>query len=335
MDTPAISIIVPVYNMERYLKECLDSIKAQNFKDWECILVDDGSMDSSPSICDDYAAQDSRFSVIHKENGGLSSARNAALKKATSDYIGFVDADDWIEPNMYELLFRLIKQSDADIAQTGYWNEYRGRKSTKHITTSTRIIDGTVAMQEIGFDRLPNYVWNKLHHRRIITCEFPEGRNFEDIFVYGHWLRNVRKMVVDPTPTYHYRMRRGSIVHTDAARNRYDYFISCMDRMKMVENIMGINADQEQIRAYIHKSAVNACKIIAREEKDIAKRNKAIERIRQLIIAYPLPGLAHLSPKQWWRAKMLRDNPELFSLLLRGIHILDLDTRHRQAHFYD
>ena len=335
MDTPAISIIVPVYNMERYLKECLDSIKAQDFKNWECILVNDGSTDSSPSICDDYAAQDTRFKVIHKKNGGLSSARNAALKKASADYIGFVDADDWIEPNMYELLFNLIKENDADIAQTGYWNEYRGRKSTKHITSSTKIIDGASAMHEIGFDRLPNYVWNKLHHRRIINCEFPEGRNFEDIFVYGQWLRNVRKMVLDPTPTYHYRMRSGSIVHTDAAKNRYDYFLSCIDRMKMVENIMGKNTDQELIRAYIHKSGVNACKIIARQEKDITKRNQAIDRIKQQLTAFPLPGIKYLSLKQWWRAKLLLASPRVFTMILKGVHILDLDTKYRQAHFYE
>lgn len=127
-----ISIIVPVYNVELYLRQCLDSILSQTFKDWECILIDDGSTDSSPSICDEYVSRDSRFKVAHKINEGLSSARNEALKLAKGEYIGFVDSDDWIEPEMYEVLYSNIKEYNADISMVGYRMEFRGRHSTKH-----------------------------------------------------------------------------------------------------------------------------------------------------------------------------------------------------------
>lgn len=335
MSNPAISIIVPVYNMDMYLRECLDSIKAQTFTNWECILVDDGSSDSSPDICDGYAAADPRFIVIHKENGGLSSARNEALKRAKGELIGFVDADDWIEPEMYARLYELIKNYDADIAQVGYRTEYRGRHSTKHLTHSIQVIDGMTAMREIGFDRLPNYVWNKLHKRQIITCEFPYGRNFEDIFVYGQWLKNIKKMVLDPTPMYHYRMRKGSIIHADAAKNRFDYFLSCIDRMKMITDSLNGEKDIERENAYINKSAVNAAKIISRSEKNKILRDGAIARISQEAKSYPIPSAKFLGIKLWWRAKILQWNPKFFSGLMRGVHILDLDSKHREAQMYE
>ncbi|MCP9380716.1 glycosyltransferase family 2 protein, partial [Lacticaseibacillus paracasei] len=99
---PKISIIVPVYNVEKYLQKCVDSILAQSFRDYELILVDDGATDASPSICDDYAEKDQRVKVIHKQNGGLSDARNAGINVASAPFLGFIDSDDYIAPDMYE-----------------------------------------------------------------------------------------------------------------------------------------------------------------------------------------------------------------------------------------
>lgn len=117
---PEISIIVPVYKVEQYLDRCVTSILNQTFKDFELILVDDGSPDQCPQICDEWAAKDERIHVIHKKNGGLSSARNAGLKFATGNYIGFVDSDDWITKDMYEYLYRLLQKEKADIAMCSY-----------------------------------------------------------------------------------------------------------------------------------------------------------------------------------------------------------------------
>lgn len=120
MNSIQISIIVPVYNTEAYIYRCLESIKAQTFKDWECILIDDGSTDNSGNICDEYAANDSRFKVIHKKNEGVSIARNTGLKKACGKWIGFIDSDDWIEKETYEIAYQHAINSDADIVQWGY-----------------------------------------------------------------------------------------------------------------------------------------------------------------------------------------------------------------------
>lgn len=335
MEKPLISIIVPVYNMERYLRECLDSIKSQTLKQWECILVDDGSTDSSPIICDEYVAKDDRFKVIHKPNGGLSNARNAALKIAKGDLIGFVDSDDWIEPEMFQLLYNLIIEYDADIAQVGFIKEYKGRHSTKHFTRHTNVISKEDALREISFDHLPNYVWNKLQRREIITCDFPNGRNFEDIYVYGQWLKNINKMVVDPTPAYHYRMRKGSIIHTDVAKNRYDYFLSCIDTMHGIEDLLQGENNINRRNVYLNKAAVGAAKIIARYEKNIKQREETILRISNEVRKYPLPSPRNISLKSWWRAKLLRHCPHFFSNLMRGVHTFDVDVKSRERKFYE
>ena len=115
-----ITVIIPVYNVEKYLRKCLNSVLTQTYTNLEVILVDDGSPDNCPAICDEYAAQDERVRVIHQMNAGVSAARNAGLDAATGDYVGFVDSDDWIEPDMYETLCRLATESNADMAYVDY-----------------------------------------------------------------------------------------------------------------------------------------------------------------------------------------------------------------------
>lgn len=335
MTTPEISIIVPVYNVEKYLEECLDSIKAQTFHNWECILVDDGSSDRSPTICDSYAAEDPRFRVIHKANGGVSAARNAALAEARGEYIGFTDPDDWIDPHMFEHLLRLIKTYDADIAQVGFSMEFADVKPDKAAERTVSVIDGKTAMLEIGSAHLRDYIWNKLHRRSVITCGFPEGRNFEDIYVYGTWLKNVRKMVLDTTPLYHYRMRKGSIVHTNTAKNICDYVQSCSERMSMFADVIQTEEERERQITSFTKSAVNACKTLVRHEKDREERRKGIETIRKILLQTPLPPKTSMSPKKWWRLMLLRDNPGLFAFNIRVSYIFNFSAKHKMRHFYD
>ena len=125
--TPIISIIVPVYKVEQYLRRCLDSVQNQIFTDWECILIDDGSPDNSGQICDEYAQKDERFRVIHQENAGVSAARNAGLDSAKGEWIGFVDSDDWIEPEMYQFLYTNAIDKKADVIICGYVGQHKKR----------------------------------------------------------------------------------------------------------------------------------------------------------------------------------------------------------------
>ena len=133
LTSPKISIIVPVYKVEPYIHRCLDSIAAQTFADWECILIDDGSPDNSGAICDEYAAKDNRFKVIHQPNKGVSAARNAGLDTARGEWIGFVDSDDWIEPNMYESMYSCAVHEDVDIVICGFVG--KGQEHRKLLTS--------------------------------------------------------------------------------------------------------------------------------------------------------------------------------------------------------
>lgn len=331
--SPSISIIVPIYNAERYLKQCLHSIRSQTFRNWECILVDDGSTDSSPFICDCFAAEDSRFKVIHKENTGVADTRNCGLDMACADLIGFVDSDDWIEPQMYEKLYNLINEYDADIAQVGYWTEYKHRRSVKHIVKHPVVLCGEEALEEIVFNRMPSYLWNRLHHRRIINCKFPQGHTYEDVFVYGHWLKNVKKFMCDPIPLYHYRKRKGSIIHT--IDNKLDYFST-------VESILNLDAEskfdnialQNKI-TFLNKTAVNVCKKLARDIGNKEKRINEILKIRNILVKYPLLNRRSYGLKVWYRSKLLRENPSFFSWMMRFVNKFDIDTKIRNRNLFD
>lgn len=213
-----ISVIVPVYNVENYLRRCVDSIINQTYKNLEIILVDDGSPDNCPVICDEYAQKDSRIKVIHKENGGLSSARNCGMDMATGEYIGFVDGDDWIESDMYKFLIENAEKYNSEISICGsYFNyqdgtqEYRGDNKKKLIIDKTESLQITVGA---GFNIS---VCNK-----IIKTQFLKSERFDDeFFGVEDWEYNYRilknseavAIICDDIPKYHYFMRENSITH--------------------------------------------------------------------------------------------------------------------------
>lgn len=180
-----ISVIVPVYNMERYLERCVKSILQQTYEQLEIILVDDGSTDSSPQMCDAYAAQDDRIKVVHKKNGGLSDARNAGLAVATGTYIGYVDSDDWIEPQMYEKLYHACVTHEAQIAICRYAKVYQDgtiKGGTKEIVPLDREELLQIYICDNSEYTIYNSVWSKLFHRELVEgVLFPVGRNSEDI----------------------------------------------------------------------------------------------------------------------------------------------------------
>lgn len=181
-----ISIIIPIYKVEEYLPRCINSIISQTYKNLEIILVDDGSPDKCPTICDEYAQTDNRIKVIHKTNGGLSSARNAGLEMASGEWIAFLDSDDWVEPKMYEVLYDLAVRHNADISSCSSRNCYPG-------TTAPPIVHGVDTEIEFDTDGIikdmlhQTYirfeVWNKLWKRSLIgDVRFKVGQVAEDVY---------------------------------------------------------------------------------------------------------------------------------------------------------
>ncbi|MDE6010155.1 MAG: glycosyltransferase [Muribaculaceae bacterium] len=334
--SPEISIIVPVYKVERYLRQCLDSIRAQTFRDWECILVDDGSPDNCGAICEEYASQDPRFGVIHRSNGGLSAARNSGLAVARGRYIGFVDSDDWASPDLFRRLHELITTYEADVAQVGFQNEYVGFSRPKPLAHTVEVLDRPTLIRELFRDKkLPNYMWNKLFRREVIDTPFPEGKKFEDIYMFNSWSRNISALVMAPDILYHYRSRRGSIMYSDFSRNCMDYFNACIERAKALNAIDSTAMTRAQTDTYRWKIAINAAKSIARFEKDTSTRDEAIRAIRDVSLTFGKPSVLKLGPKKYLRARLLRHDPERFSRLMRMVYKTDLQSHHRMSMLFD
>ena len=228
MKQPLLSVIVPVYKAEAYLEECVRSIRSQTYENLEIILVDDGSPDRCGQMCDQFAAEDPRIRVIHKENGGQSAARNMALDIATGEYIGFVDADDWIEPTMYETLYGLLTAHNAQISACGARLLFENG-STSYLNTnypadrSIRVFTTLEAMENvISNKQLTNSLWDKLYHRSILEdLRLSEGKIYEDMELMPKCLEKAQKVVYDPTPFYQYRQTASSTIRGEFTPARF------------------------------------------------------------------------------------------------------------------
>ncbi|MEA1010164.1 glycosyltransferase [Bacillus cereus] len=246
-----ISLIIPVYNAEKFLPRCLESIRNQSYRDLEIILVNDGSTDRSGLICDEYAQKDKRFKVIHKKNGGVSSARNVALSIASGAYIGFVDPDDWIEPIMFEKLHELIQKNQVDIAICGYIREnIDGDILQETVAPSIKVLNRTEALNSIlDVNEFRGFLWNKLFSSKLFhenfEIHFDENIHFcEDLLFCCKAILNAENIVYDSTPYYHY------IIHDNNA-SKAKYSLRKLTALDAVENIISLlNIDDVDIKKY-------------------------------------------------------------------------------------
>lgn len=221
-----ISVIVPVYNVEKYLERCINSLLCQTYESLEIILVDDGSTDASPQMCDEFAARDGRIKVVHKQNGGLSDARNAGLKAATGEYIGYVDSDDWIEADMYEKMYRACVENDAQLCVCRYFREFADRTEgggSGECIPLTR--DALLRIYIGGHERyvIYNSVWSKLFQRGLVEgVRFPKGRNSEDIMYTTRAFCRLERAVYLDKCLYHYVLdREGSIMNVSRGERMF------------------------------------------------------------------------------------------------------------------
>lgn len=232
--TDLISIIVPVYNVEKYITRCVKSIITQTYTNIEIILIDDGSPDNSGIICDDLAKTDNRIQVIHQKNKGLSGARNTGIDVASGLYIAFVDSDDWIDIEMIKVLHNLIKQYNAQISACGV--EMIGDKG--HIAYFSDNLEEIIlytrseAMNELLDDtRIRNVSYNKLYKKDLFEdIRFPVGKVFEDIFTTYKLLDKSDSVVYCGRPLYYYYKSSGSILRSEFTVKRFDKTKACMER---------------------------------------------------------------------------------------------------------
>ena len=219
-----ISVIVPVYKVEKYLDKCVSSIVNQTYKNLEIILVDDGSPDNCPAMCDAWAVKDDRVKVIHKMNGGLSDARNAGMKIASGEFIGFVDSDDWIAPDMYQCLYEILTNDRSDIAVCGalmVWEDGRTQKLTRDGSCVLNREDAMRAIIEESWLKQP--VWNKLYRtEKIRDITFPVGKYHEDVFWSYRAVGMADRVSVSDKVGYYYLQRDGSIMGEGYSIKRFD-----------------------------------------------------------------------------------------------------------------
>lgn len=209
---PKISVVVPVYKVKDYIHRCVDSILNQTFSDFEIILVDDGSPDECGSICDEYAKKNSQIYAVHKENGGLSDARNYGFRYVQSEYVIFIDSDDYIENDMFEYMYTNIRKYDADMATCGAYDVFDDRIDQKSIVEDF-VCSGRDAFGYIlkGI-HIRGEIWNKLiKTERIRGLNFPKGKLYEDIFFTAQMMQNIDKVCVGTQPKYYYVHRSDSI----------------------------------------------------------------------------------------------------------------------------
>lgn len=229
---------MPVFNVEKYLSRCIESIIRQSYKDLEIILIDDGSSDRSGQICDKYGKIDKRIKVIHKKNGGLSDARNVGIDLARGNYIGFVDSDDYIHEDMYLFLYNTISVNDCDIAEVGYQTFFHD-KDIKDLDNHSKVILYTkqqAVISAIVNHQCQTYVWNKLYKKELWDkVKFPKGKLFEDEFTTYKIFNISTKVAVLNKKMYYYFQREKSIAHTFSIKT-LDHCEALNQMMRFIES---------------------------------------------------------------------------------------------------
>ena len=223
-----ITVIIPVYKVEKYLQKCLDSVVDQSYKDLQILLVDDGSPDQCPNICEQYAAKDARVQVIHQKNQGLSAARNTGIKDIAGDYVLFLDSDDYLEETYCEKMMELAQRTDSDIVigeATTVDEEGRVYHTNQEIKISVeKVFSKEMIMGEvIREQQWKGYAWGKLYRRSLVEgIKYPVGRAFEDRFTVYKYFDRASRVVLCPGAVLFYRIRKGSIMHDFNLKKWYD-----------------------------------------------------------------------------------------------------------------
>lgn len=294
-----VSIIVPIYNVEEYLNRCMDTLVNQTLKDIEIIMVDDGSPDNCPKLCDEWAKKDNRIKVVHKKNGGLADARNAGLDVATGKYVAFVDSDDFVKTDMYEKLYEDIEKYDADTIYSGfykYWNDQEVREY-RNVDRTTIFQNEEVTNLALDFVGLPigakkdwKYemsVWHSLYSNRIIqehNIRFRSEREIlsEDIVFQELYLPYAQKVVYLSEPYYYYCFNNdGSLTHAKYDPSRFTRMMAlyqtlcdltqandhnCLRAQRFLIAYMRANASKIVIDHFPYKETIKYLKVLSNQE---------------------------------------------------------------------
>lgn len=307
MENELISVIIPVYNVEKYLKECVDSIITQSYKNLEIILVDDGSTDRSGNICEQLSKSDKRISVIHKSNGGLSSARNAGIEASSGNYYMFIDSDDYIKEDMVEHLYRLMIKSDCDMTICNMIRFY----DNGEIKFLYKVNEDELCLENLDrFETLAQpSVCNKMFKKYLFNnVRFPEGKYYEDTYVYHELTYNAKKIGLVDYDGYWYRLRINSILSNDQYN---DKFFDAIDAVWHRATFLL----EHNIQPYGNIACLSLYAYVANAEKHINKTDenkyKFIKAREQYLNIYKYIKNTKLNLKQRIRLVLLRYCPKI------------------------
>lgn len=273
---PLISVIVPVYNTEAYLIRCLDSIIAQTYCNLEIIIINDGSIDRCPVIAEEYAKKDRRICLVHQENAGVSEARNAGMRLSHGSYLSFIDSDDFIEPDYYETLYRILCSNNADISicNKRIINSTVVRPFPYDMPEGVTLFSGNEALLELVNDKwLRNYLWDKLFKKELFGgIEFPKDRTFEDMAIMHKIFYRAKTIVITHEIKYNYTLRKDALSSSMTICNQYHRFLSHVERVSFFENVNRRDLALKAIIAALH-CAMNATQLtvlhfITHQEKE-------------------------------------------------------------------
>ena len=280
-----ISIIIPVYNVEDYLHYAIESLEKQTYKNFEIILVNDGSTDDSGKLCDEYSEKYSNVRVFHKENGGLSDARNFGVQQAKGEFITFLDPDDYLEVYSLELLAGIQEMYDCDIVSTRVkatelYNIYSNHSVTEENFKNVVIMDRDVFLEEAFYDKVATVsACGKLYRKSILEIPFPKGRIYEDLYIISEHVGKANKIVHTPLQIYNYYKRQGSIVNSKFTSKQYDFFDAIAYNRQVIRE--KFNNVDKLVTAINAKEVIGSFKIIGSAYKtsisDVYKIRKLIK----------------------------------------------------------
>lgn len=296
---PLVSVIVPVYKVEKYLPKCLDSLCRQNLSPVEFLLIDDASPDNCGAICDAYEAEDSRFKVFHNiENKGLAAVRNIGVQLADSDFIMFVDSDDWVTEDYCQVAYKCAMQQHADLVMFAYWNVKANEYHKLENGSVSKVESGFKTREEaieFTFDSFGMVAWNKLYHKRLFQgIKYPEGDLFEDTATTYKLIWNASRIYcIDNVLYFHLRARPGSIMSN---RNIPE---AIQDSTKVMlqhsYDLYSWGYRSERLETALVSAALHYCVV---NTKDVSDEN-------YLVAEKILNGVCNIPERNSWKAKIM------------------------------
>ena len=316
-----ISVVIPVYNVEKYVVQCIKSVLNQIYTKLDIIVVDDGSTDNSGQICDRYAKEDTRIRVIHKENGGLSDARNRGIEEAIGRYIIFIDSDDYVSPNYVDNLYNLVKKNGCDIGVTcaikyNYKTKYLCKTESMK-SQETKVFNSEQAIKNMLYRQdIPIYAWAKIYNRELFDyIQFPNGELFEDLGTEYLLFHEASKIAFNPVRDYFYLQRTNSIITSKYNSNKMIQVYNCE---KIIEFV-------REKYPKIEKAAISKCFVTTLNHYSTIPKGRKFINDRKYA----------LNIIKMYRKKVLYDNENTKTVkLLAGISMINVEIIYLAAFVY-